>query len=148
MGIYTCSLWATASTKAGTSPSSCRDVACTWSHGDRRMERLGPADPDTWWRGQKGKGEGGRTDLSANMQKLPAAWRDSRGRHSNDGRHHLFVVPGCLVLSIIYLSSYLFKLRGYVQTLQTGILEGKRKQGFRIHIRRHAVIDGCQLIWQ
>jgi len=53
-------------------------------------------------------------------------------------------VLSCLVLSIIcliYISSYLFRLRGYLQTIQTGILEGKRKQGIWIHIRRRDVIN-------
>ena len=56
MGIYSCSLWATASTKAGTLPS----MPSISGHDVRRCggKRIGPADPITKVRDDEaGKGK-------------------------------------------------------------------------------------------
>jgi len=121
-----------------------------------------PCWSNTWWWGQKGKRGGAKTCQQTCKKEIarPSAWQDSWGGIVMGGiistidstcAWILKWVLSCPVLSIIcliYISSYLFRLRGYLQTIQTGILEGKRKQGIRIHIRRHDVINWCQLIWQ
>ena len=112
-----CSLWATASTKAGTLPSiSCHDV--------RRCggKRIGPADPITKVRDDEArKGKSARTCEQTGQPK---------GRHS------------CLIYYLGYRSD-LLSIRTQVSKRipRTGILEGKGKTRIPIHIRWHAVIE-------
>ena len=55
--LYTCSLRGTVSTKAGTLPSSCDDVARTWPHsGGRRIGRVDPNVRDDVVRPEREKG--------------------------------------------------------------------------------------------
>ena len=70
------------STKAGTLPSSCDDVARTWPHS--RGRRIGPADPnvrDDVVRPEKEKGREAHRHVSRHARKKEREdwdWRDIR----------------------------------------------------------------------